>query len=278
MTDSVQSLLPPDASRTLHIMAQAAMLAGDGLLAASRHLNRLTPVEKTRGDFVSEADVQAEKVIFDHLMLHFPDHGWLGEETGARDSHESGLRWIVDPLDGTTNFLKGLPHWAVSIALVQGDAPLAAVVYDPPKGEMFCAQQGFGAHLNGEKIHVSEAVPVSAALMASGVPAGGRTTYLPHCLEDLAQLMPQTAGLRRWGAAALDLAYVAAGRFDAYWERNLGPWDIAAGILLVREAGGHCTPLWPDQPLLQSGSFLASNGALHAEIEAALNRTQVKTP
>ena len=115
---------------------------------------------------------------------------------------------------------------------------------------------------------------MSAALLASGVPAGGRTTYLEHCLDDLEQLMPQTAGLRRWGAAALDLAYVAAGRFDAYWERNLGPWDIAAGMLIVQEAGGRFTPLWADKTVLASGSFLASNGALHETIEAALNRTQ----
>ena len=114
-----------------------------------------------------------------------------------------------------------------------------------------------------------------AALVASGVPAGGRTPYLAHCLEDLEQLMPQTAGLRRWGAAALDLAYVAAGRFDAYWERNLGPWDIAAGMLIVQEAGGRFTPLWADRSALTSGSFLASNGALHDVVEAALNREQV---
>ena len=275
MTDSMAGLLPAAVSGTLRIMAEAAIRAGDGLLLASKDLAMLTVEEKTAGDFVSDADVQAEKVIYDHLTHHFPDYGWLGEETGELASRDAGLRWIVDPLDGTTNFLKGLPHWAVSIALVQRDAPLAAIVYDPPKGEMFCAETGAGAYLNGSAITVSRSVPISAALLGTGVPAGGRTTYLPHCLEDLERLMPQTAGVRRWGAAALDLAYVGAGRFDAYWERNLGPWDIAAGMLIVREAGGRVTPLWTDSPALKSGSFLASNGALHDAVEAALNRAKV---
>lgn len=256
-------------------MAEAALLAGKGLLEASEHLAGLTVTEKTQGDFVSDADVQAEKVIFDHLARHFPDYGWLAEESREHASREDGLRWIVDPLDGTTNFLKGLPHWAVSIALFQVDDPLAALIYDPVKGEMFCAEKGAGAYLNGRAITVSQAVPLKAALVASGVPAGGRTSYLSHCLDDLEHLMPQTAGLRRWGAAALDLAYVAAGRFDAYWERNLGPWDIAAGILIVREAGGRFTPLWDNRDVLLSGSFLASNGALHDVVEAALNRSEV---
>ncbi|EBA11979.1 inositol monophosphatase family protein [Roseobacter sp. CCS2] len=275
MTTDAQQFLPQAASNTLCIMAEAALLAGQGLLAASERLTGLTVTEKTAGDFVSEADVQAEKVIFDHLMQAFPDYGWLGEETQERASRADGLRWIVDPLDGTTNFLKGLPHWAVSIALFKVDEPLVALIYDPVKAEMFCAEKGAGAYLNGRKITVSAAVPIGAALVASGVPAGGRTTYLPHCLDDLEQLMPQTAGLRRWGAAALDLAYVAAGRFDAYWERNLGPWDIAAGMLIVTEAGGRFTPLWVDRPVLSSGSFLASNGALHDAVAATLNKAQV---
>ena len=270
----MNKLLSATASETLQTMAEAAILAGDGLITASQHLTSLTVTEKTIGDFVSDADLQAEKTIFDHLTQHFPGYGWLGEESQEQPSAADGLRWIVDPLDGTTNFLKGLPHWAVSIALFCVDEPLAAIIYDPAKGEMFSAEKDQGAYLNGRVTKVSQAVPMSAALLASGVPAGGRTTYLKHCLDDLEQLMPQTAGLRRWGAAALDLAYVAAGRFDAYWERNLGPWDIAAGMLIVQEAGGRFTPLWADKPVLASGSFLASNGALHETIEAALNRTQ----
>ncbi|MEJ8562554.1 inositol monophosphatase family protein [Yoonia sp. GPGPB17] len=275
MKDNARRHLPATASKTLCAMAEGALLAGHDLMAASEQLKGLTVTEKTAGDFVSEADVRAENVIFDHLMRRHPRYGWLGEETAERISQEDGLRWIVDPLDGTTNFLKGLPHWAVSIALFRGNDPLAGLIYDPVKGEMFCAEKGAGAYLNGRAITVSKAVQMSAALVASGIPAGGRTTYLPHSLEDLERLMPQTAGLRRWGAAALDLAYVAAGRFDAYWERNLGPWDVAAGMLIVEEAGGQFSPLWADRPVLTSGSFLASNGALHDVVEAALNLKHV---
>ncbi|MGB7431519.1 MAG: inositol monophosphatase family protein [Ahrensia sp.] len=252
-------------------MADASLLAGKSLLEASRNRHALNVNQKTAGDFVSDADRQAEQIIFDCLSEHFPDYGWLGEETGERPGGDHGLRWIVDPLDGTTNFLRGLPHWAVSIGLFRGEEPLSAVIYDPAKNELFCAEKGCGAFLNGHKIKVSADVDFDHALLASGVPSGGRTKYLNHCLEDIAALMPQTAGLRRWGAAALDLAYVAAGRFDAYWERNLGPWDIAAGMLLVTEAGGQFTPLWPDQSALVCGSFLASNGALHGAILAHLN-------
>jgi myo-inositol-1(or 4)-monophosphatase len=266
--------LPPEASDTLHIMAQAASLAGQGLLQAADRLSSLKITEKTTGDFVSDADMMAEKTISNYLMQRYPDYGWLGEETGAKPGRSSGLRWIVDPLDGTVNFLKGLPHWAVSIALCDGETPLAAIVFDPAKRELFSAERGGGAYLNGNPIAVSRDVPLSSALMSTGLPAGGRITYLPHSLQDLNATMPHTAGLRRWGAAALDLAYVAAGRFDCYWERNLGPWDIAAGILLVQEAGGRVTPLWSDRSILSSGSFLASNGALHNAVEAHLNLDQ----
>jgi myo-inositol-1(or 4)-monophosphatase len=267
--------LPASASDRLRVMAQAAELAGAGLLAASARRDQLVLTEKTAGDFVSEADLQSEAVIAAHLAAHFPDYGWVGEESQARAGDAGGLRWIVDPLDGTTNFLKGLPHWAVSIALFDGDTPLCAIVYDPPKSEVFCAEAGKGAYLNGRAIAVSRDVPAGAALVASGLPAGGRVTYLGHALQDLERLMPQTAGLRRWGAAALDLAYVAAGRFDAYWERNLGPWDIAAGMLLVTEAGGAFTPLWEGESALASGSFIASNGSLHAMMRAGIGDDKV---
>lgn len=273
MTDNAarDALLPSSASDRLRVMARAAVCAGESLTHAAKSLTTLTISEKTTGDFVSNADTDAEQVISDILLAHSPDYGWLGEETGARTGGTSNLRWVVDPLDGTVNFLRGLPHWAVSIALCDGDTPIAAIVFDPAKGELFCAEQGKGAHLNGQPLSVSKDVPLDAALMATGLPAGGRITHLPHSLQDLAATMPQTAGLRRWGAAALDLAYVAAGRFDCYWERNLGAWDIAAGILLVQEAGGRVTPLWADQDMLSSGSFLATNGDLHDTMQRRLN-------
>ncbi|MEN0001492.1 MAG: inositol monophosphatase family protein, partial [Pseudomonadota bacterium] len=216
-------------------------------------------------------DHRSEAIIAAHLERAFPGYGWLGEESAERPSQIDGLRWIVDPLDGTTNFLKGLPHWAVSIALYQNDAPLCAIIHDPAKAETFSAEQGKGAYLNGQRITVNKNVPLASALLATGVPAGGRSTYLPHCLRDLDNLMPQTAGIRRWGAAALDLAYVAAGRLDAYWERNLGAWDIAAGALIVEEAGGAIVPLWRDRPLLETGSFVAGHESLLEKVLAGLD-------
>ncbi|CAN0606183.1 unnamed protein product, partial [Ectocarpus sp. 12 AP-2014] len=146
-------------------------------------------------------------------------------------------RWIVDPLDGTTNFLHGMPHWSVSIALEHKGEIVSAVVYDPPKDEMFVAEKGQGAWMNESRLRVSDRSRMIESVFATGVPNGARA-FLPETLRDLARLMPMTAGVRRWGSAALDLAYVSAGRFDGYWERGLNTWDIAAGTLLVREAGG----------------------------------------
>ncbi len=267
--------LATNASPDLEAMASAALLAGEGLLQAARDRSSLTVTEKSLGDFVSDADLTAETTIATALRNHQPHYGWLGEETGARDGTADGLRWIVDPLDGTTNFLKGLPHWAVSIALYQGDAPRSAVIYDPVKGELFSADAGTGAYLNGTPIRVSPPPTLNTALLATGVPAGERNTYLPHCLRDLEALMPATAGIRRWGVASLDLAYVAAGRLDAYWERNLGAWDIAAGVLIVQEAGGVVRPLWPGESILATGSFLAGPPDLLTQLDGHFDRNRV---
>jgi len=255
------ALLPPNASPEICAMAEAAWRAGQLLKEAFQGRDGLRLTEKTAGDFVSEADKAAETEIESCLSAACPNYGWLGEETGSRPGTKTNLRWVVDPLDGTTNFLKGIPHWAVSIALCRDEDILAGLVYDPKKAELFVASQGNGAFLNGVRITVSPETNLQAALFATGVPAGGRITYLQAALDDLSRLMPRCAGIRRGGAAALDLAYVAAGRFDGYWERNLGAWDIAAGILLVREAGGVVDRAWPDHSILTSGSFLASNKA-----------------
>lgn len=275
VSDEAVVLLAADASSTLGIMAKAASLAATGLMTTARKTNRLTINEKTAGDFVSDADRNAEATIFKHLDTEFPGYGWLGEESGDKPSTAGGHRWIVDPLDGTTNFLKGIPHWAISIALYKADEPVAALIFDPAKSETFSAERGKGAYLNGQRIKVADGAGLTTALLATGVPNGGRSTYLAHCLRDLDALMPQSAGVRRFGAAALDLAYVAAGRFDTYWERNLGPWDIAAGALIVQEAGGCVRPLWPDQDLLASGSFIAGPARLVDAVLAYLDRDMV---
>lgn len=272
-TENIAGLLPGDASDHLRVMADAAYKAGAILQAAFLHRDRLRISQKTVGDFVSEADRASEAEISRHLTELYPDYGWLGEETGMRDGKNgSEFRWVVDPLDGTTNFLKGFPHWAISIALCRNDDPIFGLIYDPGKGELFCAEKGKHAHLNGSRIVVSEEANLNAALFATGMPAGGRVTYLKDTLRDIDRLMPHCAGIRRAGAAALDLAYVAAGRFEGYWERNLEPWDIAAGLLLVQEAGGTIERLWPDRSTLQSGSFLASNSLLADDLRACVGR------
>ncbi|WP_282078232.1 inositol monophosphatase family protein [Epibacterium ulvae] len=273
MTDAFASssaFLPASASPLMRDMAHAAYLAGEALVGFAKDRSALTLQEKTAGDFVSSADLKSEAIIATWLKTRYPDFGWVGEETGAQITGFDEPYWVVDPLDGTSNFLKGLPHWAVSIALCKGDVPIAAIVYDPVKEELFSAERGCGAFLNGARIWVNSDISLSTAILATGVPAGGRVTYLSDCLMDLEQLMPKSAGIRRWGAAALDLAYVAAGRLDAYWERNLGPWDIAAGWLLVQEAGGCVEPLWSGEPILESGSLLAGDAALLRQVHPYL--------
>ncbi len=248
-------------SANLNLMIKAARKAGRSLVKDFREVEQLQVSAKGPGDFVSKADIAAEKIIRDDLMGARPTYGWMGEESEAVAGTDPTRRWIVDPLDGTTNYLHGLPHWAVSIALEHKGEIVAAVVFDPAKDEMFRAEKGQGAWLNESRLRVSGRNQMSECIFATGVPFGGKTT-LPATLQDLARLMPATAGVRRWGAAALDLAYVAAGRYDGYWERGVKAWDIAAGLLLVREAGGLVGPLHDGADLLESGSVLAANGSV----------------
>ncbi|MGF1658117.1 MAG: inositol monophosphatase family protein [Rubrimonas sp.] len=225
------------ASPNLAVMIAAARKAGRRLVRDFGEVENLQVSVKGAGDFVSNADRKAEETIRAELEHARPAYGWLGEETGAAAASDGMNRWIVDPLDGTTNFLHGLPHWAISIGLERKGEIVAGVVYDPIKDEMFTAEKGAGAWMNDRRLRVSGRRDMSEMIFATGVPFMN-SPHLPRTLKDLAHLMPRCAGVRRWGAAALDLAYVAAGRYDGYWERNLNPWDVAAGVLLVREAGG----------------------------------------
>ena len=220
---------------------------------------------KGAGDFVSRADIAAEKILKDELLGARPTYGWLGEEGGGQDGEDPTRRWIVDPLDGTTNFLHGLPHWAISIALEHKGKIVAGVVFDPAKDEMFYAEKGAGAWLNdSRRLRVSGRHRMIEAIFATGVPFAAKKT-LPATLKDLARLMPECAGVRRWGAAALDLAYVAAGRYDGYWERELNIWDIAAGGLIASEAGALVEGIREDQDPYETGSILcASNNIFDA--------------
>jgi myo-inositol-1(or 4)-monophosphatase len=249
-------------SANLNLMIKAARRAAKSLVKDFREVENLQVSTKGPGDFVSKADREAERLIKEELMGGRPTYGWLGEETGATDGQDPTRRWIVDPLDGTTNFLHGLPHWAISIALEHKGEIVSAVVYDPAKDEMFWAEKGAGAWLNdSRRIRVSGRRVMSEAVFATGVPFGAKKT-LPATLQDLARLMPACAGVRRWGAASLDLAYVAAGRYDGYWERELQPWDIAAGLLLVKEAGGMTGPVREGYDILEKGAVIAANDLL----------------
>ena len=248
-------------SANLNLMIKTARKAGRALVKDFREVENLQVSAKGPGDFVTKADREAERIIKEDLMGARPTYGWLGEETGATEGTDPTRRWIVDPLDGTTNFLHGLPHWAVSIALEHKGEIVAGVVFDAAKDEMYVAEKGNGAWMNESRIRVSGRRAMSDAVFATGVPFGTKRT-LPATLQDLARLMPACAGVRRWGAASLDLAYVAAGRFDGYWERELSAWDIAAGIILVREAGGLTAGIGAEDNPLDSGAVICGNTGL----------------
>jgi len=248
-------------SANLNVMLKAARKAGRTLVKDFKEVENLQVSTKGAGDFVSRADIAAEKILKTELMGARPSYGWLAEEGGEEPGKDPTRRWIVDPLDGTTNFLHGLPHWAVSIALEHKGEVVAGVIYDPAKDEAFFAEKGAGAWMNDSRLRVSGRHKMSEAIFATGLPFGGRAD-LPETLQDLARVLPACAGVRRWGAAALDMAYVAAGRYDGFWERRLSPWDLAAGVIIVREAGGLVDPLTRGENIVESGDVICANEPL----------------
>ncbi|MBD3785570.1 MAG: inositol monophosphatase [Sphingomonadales bacterium] len=248
-------------SANLNLMIKAARKAGRALVKDFREVENLQVSSKGPGDFVSKADREAERIIKEELRGARPSYGWLGEETGEEAGEDPTRRWIVDPLDGTTNFLHGLPHWAVSIALEHKGEVVAGVVFDAAKDELYYAEKGLGAFMNETRLRVSGRRSMIEAIFATGVPFGGKST-LPATLQDLARLMPVCAGVRRFGSAALDLAYVAAGRYEGYWERGINAWDIAAGLILVKEAGGFCGPVREGRDIFEQGAVIAGNAEL----------------
>ena len=250
-------------SANLNVMIKAARKAGRSLLKDFREVEHLQVSTKGPGDFVSKADLASEAILKDELRGARPNYGWCAEEGGDEPGEDPTRRWIVDPLDGTTNFLHGMPHWAVSIALEHKGQIVAGVVYDPPKDELFFAEKGQGAWINDQRLRVSGRKKMIEAVFATGLPFGGRRE-LPETLQTLARILPQTAGVRRWGAAALDLAYVAAGRFDGFWERGLNEWDVAAGVILLRESGGLVESIDTGGDPIADGDILCANGELFA--------------
>lgn len=245
-------------SANLNIMMKAARAAGRSLAKDFREVENLQTSRKGPADFVSKADIEAERILREELTEARPTYGWLGEESGESEGKDPTRRWIVDPLDGTTNFLHGMPHWAVSIALEHKGKIVAGVVYDAPKDEMFFAEKGAGAWLNESRLRVSARNQLNECVFATGLPFAGRP-HLPETLQDLARILPACAGVRRWGAAALDLAYVAAGRYDGYWERDLNIWDVAAGLLIAQEAGALVESINPGGNVLEDASPLVAS-------------------
>ncbi len=238
----------------LNIAIRAARKAGDVIARSLDTVDRLDVVSKSRNDFVSEVDQRAEQEIISILRKAFPDHAILAEESGNQAGND--YQWIIDPLDGTTNFLHGFPQFAVSIGLLHKGRIEVGVVYDPLRQELFCASRGNGAMLNDRRIRVSARKGLEGALLGTGFPFK-EMTHLDCYLATFKALLPKTAGIRRPGSAALDLAYVAAGRLDGFWEIGLQPWDMAAGTLLIQEAGGLVTDFAGGSDFLATGNVVA---------------------
>jgi myo-inositol-1(or 4)-monophosphatase len=245
-------------SALLKVMSDAARKAARGLNRDFGELAELQVARKAPADFVSAADLKAEQTIFEMLSKARPGYGFLGEERGLIEGTDKTHTWIVDPLDGTTNFLHAIPHFAINIALQREGAVVAAVTYNPVSNDLFWAEKGKGAFVNDKRLRVAARTRMDEAVMATGIPFLGHGQHATF-LKELHQISQRVAGVRRFGSAALDLAWVAAGRYDAYWERDLNPWDLAAGILLVTEAGGRVTNAQGEDDVLGTGSVCAGN-------------------
>lgn len=259
----------------INVMARAAEKAGKGLRRDFGEVEHLQISRKGPADFVSTADFQAQKVLREELAKARPTFGFIMEENdGAADSSDKAEKWIVDPLDGTTNFLHGVPHWAISIAAMREGEIIAGLVYNPITDEMFWAEKGAGAFLNNQRLRVSARSDMSDCLVATGLPWKGAPKDAALVMKEVGTIMPQVSGIRRAGAASLDMAYVAAGRYDAYWESGLGVWDFAAGVVMVKEAGGFVAPLQQGQNPLTSGAIIATNAQIHDKMVQSLRAVQ----
>ena len=258
-------------SASINVMTAAARKAARGLLRDFGEVEQLQVSKKGPGDFVSAADTRVEKVLRQELSKARPDYGFLLEESGEIPGNDRHNCWVVDPLDGTTNFLHGIPHFAISIALVRDGEPISGVIYQPLTDEMFWAEKGHGAFVNDRRLRVSARNKLEESVIATGIPHQGRPGH-DRFIKQLSSVMTATAGVRRFGAASLDLAYVAAGRCEGFWEIGLKPWDIAAGIILVREAGGYVSEIDGGHDMLTSGHILAANDRLHLPLGMLLRQ------
>jgi myo-inositol-1(or 4)-monophosphatase len=252
-------------SALMNVMIAAARKAGRALKRDFGEVEKLQVSLKGPANFVSAADHRAEETLRAELSKARPGYGFLGEEGGRHEGNDKTHTWIVDPLDGTTNFLHGIPHFAISIALERESTIVAGLIYNPANDEFFTAERGKGAFFNDHRIRVAARKRLADAIVCCALPHLGRGD-LALFRREFAAVQDKVAGLRRFGAAALDLAYVAAGRFDAYWERNLSPWDFAAGVLMVREAGGYVTDLDGNERTMEPGDIIAGNETMHGEV------------
>lgn len=251
----------------LNIAIQAARAAGDLSVRFIDRLDKVKVTEKSPNDFVSDVDRECEAIIIETIHKAFPAHAVLGEETGQRGDGDT--EWVIDPLDGTLNYLHGIPHFSISIAMRVKQRLEVGVVYDPLKQELFTATRGNGAQLNDKRIRVSNRRSLNGAVLGTGFPFG-QMDDLDRYMQVMAALMPRTAGLRRAGSAALDLAYVAAGRFDGFWEFGLNQWDLAAGALIAREAGAIVADADGSERFMQTGNIVVATPRVYREMHAVI--------
>ena len=256
-------------SALINVMVKAARRAGRSLSRDLGEIENLQVSLKGPANFVSAADKRAEEMLYSDLAKARPGYGFIGEEGGTREGADKTHTWIVDPLDGTTNFLHGIPQFAISIGLQREGTMIAGVIYNPATDDLFIAERGKGAFLNDTRLRVAARKQLHDCVIACGLPHIGRGD-LPLSRDEMTALQPRVAGLRRFGAASLDLAYVAAGRLDGYWERNLKPWDMAAGLIMIREAGGVVSDIQTSGDPLVSGDVVCGNETIHAELTKIL--------
>ena len=262
-------------SPALNVMIAAARKAGRPLIRDLGELENLQVSMKGPSDFVTNADKRTERILIEELSRARPGYGFLGEEGGAVEGPDKTHRFIIDPIDGTLNFLHGVPHFAISIALEREGQLVSAVVYNPATDDLFVAEKGHGAYLNDKRLKIAARKNLNEAVLATGVPFRGHGDAA-RFMAELDAVMTNVAGIRRFGAASLDLAFVAAGRFDAFWERDLSAWDVAAGILLVREAHGVVSDLDGGATMLDTGHILAANDHLHPQLLKMLKAAKSK--
>jgi myo-inositol-1(or 4)-monophosphatase len=261
-------------SALMTIMINAARKAGRSLARDFGEVEHLQVSVKGPANFVSAADHRAETILYDELSRARHGYSFLMEERGLVEGPDKTHVWIVDPLDGTTNFLHSIPLFAISIALEREGELVAGLVYNPATGDIYTAEKGKGAYLNDRRLRVATRTNLDNAVIATGIPHRGKTGHERH-LRELGSIMRNAAGIRRMGAASIDLAWTAQGRFDGYWERDIQAWDMAAGIVLVREAGGYVSDIDGKQAMLQSGSIIVGNEAIHSHLLKRLTSADI---